>query len=1007
MASDTKSKNINIYINDDAAVDAYNRLVKRQDQYTKAVDDGKKKIEALEKAIAKSQAAGGKPTALVKELEKQNKALSANEKKLKEVRDEQEKLNKQIKSGTGVSIKQQEAYVRRLSNEYKNLAQNTDEARKKLEELAKAEDQLNKMKNRKKEVGKDQDDVAKKGSGFMNSFFGNLAAGAVAKAGAVIKDFFSGVIDEAMDAEDEAARLQATLDNLGRGEVFDRIMAKSNQMHDQFRNIDPGDVVGVYEQLIDYGKLTEKQMNDLLPVIINFAGKQRISIGESASVMVKAMGGSAKALKEYGVSIKDAETSQERLDIIMTELAGKVDGAGAAFAGTARGGLEEVKIQFKDLQEQIGTKLLPMLVKLLSWTVKAMQHLKGFSGVVADLFSSTTFTASVIENTADVNASMQKAVDDSFKSGLAIFKSGMKDYEKVIKSGKVTEDQAFKEQLDNLKKNNKERGDQIADLKKTLSIGDKENTRRFRTMLVDFRANEKLILELEAERSKGVLGMETKEDKKEPKEDPALKKELEDLKKFDEEAKKIRADLTATHLSEKDKEIQAATEKYEKLRELAHKHYDKLKVVHQLATLEFRQIDAKYDAIEAARKKDLDKKSAEEFKKQVNDLATAGLDRSNKMREAADQALEKKKRDMLAAAQLKADKAFLFKKLDAELEYLELQKKAELGNKDLTENEKALIEDQYRQRRFDAEMQFYSNLFTELINFGQIIQDIFSPDIENQKAREDAELERVQKNNDKQKNSTKKLLDQKLISQQEYNRRVKILDDQYNKQVAATKKKQWERQQKADVEGAIISGSQAVLSALQTKPFILGLVYAALAATKAKKEINTIKNRPVPEFAKGGYLQGPSHAQDGIHMINSQTGAKVGEAEGGEVILSKRTVKENPDKVGALLHASMYNSGKLTPFWRSRAYRPIDEVGISQGILKTRYYQNGGVIGESSTGFTQQGGQVIMMEDPEQKEILRAMLEESRKPTKAYVTYSDIQTAGSMINQIQDDAVFR
>ncbi|MGN6293764.1 MAG: hypothetical protein ACTHMV_13555 [Chitinophagaceae bacterium] len=1020
-ASDVRSKNVNIYINDDAAIDAYNRLQKDQDKYSKAVDQGRKKIEQLEKAIAKAKAEGGKTSPLIKELDKQNKALAANEKALKKTTDQQAKLKNQIDSGTGPSLRQQEAYVRRLTNEYKNLSQGTEEAEKKLRELGEASKVLDAMTQRLHNVTNAQNQVAKSG-GWLSSFFGNLAANLVMKAGAAIKDFFKGALDEALAAEEGAARLKATLDNLGKSDVFDRLVAKADQMAERFKYLDNDDVLDVFEKLIDYGKLTEKQMNDLLPVIINFAAKQRISIQESTSVIIKALSGNAKALKEYGVSVKDAGSTSERLDIIMTTLASKVEGAGDTFSKTAKGGIEEVKTQFNDLKEQIGTGLLPMLNKLLSFALKAIQGLKSVSNIVSDIFSGDkTFRASVIGQAAKINDDARAYVEENYKAGLALFKSGMKMYDEAIKSGRVTEEQAFNEQLNGLIKSQEEREKLIEKLNKSFdSDGGKmsprqreaarlSNIQRLKNALTDYEATQRLINDLKAERATDVLGLQTPDDKKDPKEDPALKKLLEDLKRFEEEVKKIRSEQSAWYLTDREKEIQATTEKYEKLRELAHGHFDKLVQLHELMRKDFMHIDKKYDAADEQRRKENDKKTKEDFDKTADQAANEGLRGSQQTRTKIEEGLEKKRRDILAGLQLKAEKAFLLDKLKAQLEYLDWEKQIELSNTQLTENEKALIEEQYRQKKMEAEISFYAKLLSDIITFAQTLADVFAPNDQAEKAREDAELARLQKQNDKKKSADQKLLNQKLISQQEYNRRAKILDDQYNAQASAAKKKQWERQKKADEIAAIISGSQAVLSALQTKPFLLGLTLAVIAGIKTKKEIDNIRNQPVPEFATGGFLSGPSHKQGGIDMINSRTGKKVAEAEGGEVLLSKNTVAKNPELVGALLQASMRNNGTIKPFWKNRPYRSIDEVGISRSIQKTRYYENGGVIGETNTVQAGSGQSVAVVAEPSpaQMEIWQAILDRLNTPPKAYVVYSEIQDAGDKLSQIKDDAVFR
>jgi len=189
-----------------------------------------------------------------------------------------------------------------------------------------------------------------------------LQAGAVFGAAEILKQSIEAIIEK----EQNIARLKATLDNLGKADAFDRLEASAKKLSNQFKYLQDDDLFPVFEKLIDYGKLTEKQLTELTPVIINFAAKQRIGLGEATDVITKALEGNGKALKSYGINIKDAKTEAERLEIVMTSLKEKVDGAGEAFGETTAGKIAESKRQFTELKEEIGDGLLPVLNGLLA-----------------------------------------------------------------------------------------------------------------------------------------------------------------------------------------------------------------------------------------------------------------------------------------------------------------------------------------------------------------------------------------------------------------------------------------------------------------------------------------------------------------------------------------------------------------------------------------------------------------------------------------------------------------
>ena len=117
-----------------------------------------------------------------------------------------------------------------------------------------------------------------------------------------------------------------------------------------------------------------------------------------------------------------------------------------------------------------------------------------------------------------------------------------------------------------------------------------------------------------------------------------------------------------------------------------------------------------------------------------------------------------------------------------------------------------------------------------------------------------------------------------------------INEEQAEKKKEQIKKDAARKQQKIDITQAVINTAKAVTSALNTQPFLpAGLIMAGIATAQGAAQIKMIKSQ---KFAKGGILNGPSHAQGGIQMF-SKGGAFFGEAEGGEAIMTKG-VMANP-----------------------------------------------------------------------------------------------------------------
>ncbi len=265
--------------------------------------------------------------------------------------------------------------LRELGQERKRLQKILDTSIPGTKDFKNYENQLNAVIDRQKQV---KGGVAAFSSGLSSvgtavKGFGVLLAAHVGFE--AISSFLSGSVEEAAQSEKAISRLRNTLDNLGRNDVFDRLSQKANDLAQSFKFIDNDDVLEVFQQLVTYGKLTENQIDDLTHVIINFAAKSGVSINESASLIIKSLEGNGKALKEYGINIKDGENVTERFGIVMDELAPKVAGAAEAFGNTFNGQVAISKQEIKNLQEELGGKLLPVLSKFyqsLSFTISGL-----------------------------------------------------------------------------------------------------------------------------------------------------------------------------------------------------------------------------------------------------------------------------------------------------------------------------------------------------------------------------------------------------------------------------------------------------------------------------------------------------------------------------------------------------------------------------------------------------------------------------------------------------------
>jgi hypothetical protein len=182
---------------------------------------------------------------------------------------------------------------------------------------------------------------------------------------------------------------------------------------------------------------------------------------------------------------------------------------------------------------------------------------------------------------------------------------------------------------------------------------------------------------------------------------------------------------------------------------------------------------------------------------------------------------------------------------------------------------------------------------------------------------ENAAFDQEVANNEKRKESAQKLLDQKLISQQEYNRRVSQIDKQQTDKERELRRRQFERDKNAQTAQALISGAQAQLTTLAKfgapiPPNFLAIAANVLTLAVTAANVAAIRTAKPPQFAKGGFLpDGPSHAQGGIALVD-RAGRKIGEVEGGEPILSRKTYARNKPLIDMLMAGSQSGTGIMT-----------------------------------------------------------------------------------------------
>ena len=211
------------------------------------------------------------------------------------------------------------------------------------------------------------------GSGIMGGL--GLASLGWAAAGAAAVTFGKQSVDAALAAEEAQVRLQAqyakfpalhdvTLKSLN--DLADATLKKSRYDDEAARA-----AIGLLAQY----HLTGAQITELMPLVIDFAAKTGKELPDAASAIGKALLGNTRALKEVGINYKltgDAATDYANIVKLLRE---QVGGAAATDLDTTAGKLAQLKVQYGELQEQLGAALLPLIQYLAPALIAILQVL--------------------------------------------------------------------------------------------------------------------------------------------------------------------------------------------------------------------------------------------------------------------------------------------------------------------------------------------------------------------------------------------------------------------------------------------------------------------------------------------------------------------------------------------------------------------------------------------------------------------------------------------------------
>jgi len=262
--------------------------------------------------------------------------------------------------------------------------------------------------------------------GIGGGIIGGGIVGAVALASNAISGFLGDSIREAAEAEQGLLRFKQTLDNLGKGDLFDGLVADADRLAKTYKNLfDNDDILAGQAKFIEGTRVTEKQLKQLIPVSIELAAKLGTDVTTASEMLTNAIiGRTSPELKRLGLNMKGVGTETGRVSEITGDFAKLLSGSVDVALQTAVGSTQQLRQQLANLEEDLGRKLLPLQKRLTQFKIS-----------LVDAFNYA------LETDAEKQSRQIDLVADAYSKRLAPqFKNQAKLSQETIKEGIAAEE---------------------------------------------------------------------------------------------------------------------------------------------------------------------------------------------------------------------------------------------------------------------------------------------------------------------------------------------------------------------------------------------------------------------------------------------------------------------------------------------------------------------------------------------------------------------------------------
>lgn len=374
-------------------------------------------------------------------------------------------------------------------------------------------------------------------------------------------------------------------------------------------------------------------------------------------------------------------------------------------------------------------------------------------------------------------------------------------------------------------------------------------------------------------------------------------KKYDDLKeqadKFYKELQLLKENVSLKDLDGQQKEVETITIKYRELLEKAQKYYTDLAkfgkadkaqlnkeeiLIEEAFQMEIASIGKKFADIKKAdeqRRNDSNYKSALASQKEINQQAVQQLKQQYIDGQISKKEYEEKLVELARNAranEITVAENWAKKSKAAAKDVVDFKRTQEQEITDATIEgieTRALAEEEAKKKADEDRKNHIDELTNEILDWANQLTEGLNSINQIANNRENAQFNREKALNEKKKKSFKDQLNNRLISQAQYDLKMQTLAEEQDRKERELRRKQAKREKALQIFGAVINTAGAVVKALNTFPapnFVLG----ALAAISGGLQIAAIASAPLPELASGDWIRTGDKHSDPSGGINAK-----------------------------------------------------------------------------------------------------------------------------------------